>query len=581
MHWPHSPRMDHFRVRTCAPECNEMNGSLLATRQPPVMEAPVAGVAGSGFIALVLVLGGFGVVLAGVNSTVFELERHGIPKALVLHATALLCLASLLPRWRRAAPGILELLLIGVVLWSALSSLFAANRWLALEALGVTTSGVVVFFGARHVAASERARRFTLGGLAMAATVAALLGAGQAYGIQLDWLAEERAPGGTFGNRNFLAHFLAIAIPLLLLAALRAHKRRVVIPATLSIALVAGTIVLTRSRAAWLAVIAAVVVMLFALPFARRAHPRVIRPRRALRVAVTLALGAVLAILVPNRLDWRSPAPYSETLARIADYQSGSGQGRLIQWENTLGLFREAPLLGVGPGNWFVHYPRVTAPGDPSFAGADPIPTNPWPSSDWVATLSERGLPGMLLMFFAGVTATLIALRRALVREAPPAFIDFDPGEARAARALAALGVIAAALVAGLFDAVLLLPAPTLLVWSLLGLLLPRTRPLLDRPLRPRERRLAISCVLLFFVALNVVTAGRMASLLVAREAPTRAQLELAARLDPGGHRVRLLLARRGPCRVRIPHARAAASLMPHHDSPERALRACGVTPDR
>jgi hypothetical protein len=136
---------------------------------------------------------------------------------------------------------------------------------------------------------------------------------------------------------------------------------------------------------------------------------------------------------------------------------------------------------------------------------------------------------------------------------------------------------LAAAFVTGLFDAVLLLAAPVFFVCTTLGLLLPATRPVMEWSLFLRRRRLVLGCTLLFGLLFTALSSGRLASLLVARSAPTRAQLALAARLDPGGHRVRLLLSRRGNCRERVRDAREADGLMPYHDAPKRALRACGA----
>ena len=48
------------------------------------------------------------------------------------------------------------------------------------------------------------------------------------------------------------------------------------------------------------------------------------------------------------------------------------------------------PLLGVGTGNWSVRYPRYAPASDPSMTDVG-LTANPWPSSDWVAVLSERG----------------------------------------------------------------------------------------------------------------------------------------------------------------------------------------------
>ena len=88
-------------------------------------------------------------------------------------------------------------------------------------------------------------------------------------------------------------------------------------------------------------------------------------------------------------------------------------------------------MLGVGPGNWPVHYPRYMSPGDPSFDADDMIPTNPWPSSDWMALLAERGLPAFVLLILrarpsrwapgpgSAETATAARARRSHYRRYP------------------------------------------------------------------------------------------------------------------------------------------------------------------
>ena len=80
----------------------------------------------------VLVLGAFGVVLAGVESPRFDLDRYLVPKALVLHGTALAMLLLGFPSLRAARCGVAEWTLTGLVAAGAVSSLFADNHWLAL-----------------------------------------------------------------------------------------------------------------------------------------------------------------------------------------------------------------------------------------------------------------------------------------------------------------------------------------------------------------------------------------------------------------------------------------------------------------
>lgn len=517
-----------------------------------------------GVPAAILVIGAFAVVLAATPSDVYDLERYLVPKELMLGATALACLALLAPRWRRIEAGAVDVMLAAFVAWTALSAAAATNPWFALRGFGVTYSALVVYATAAAAARAGRGRA-VLAGVAAAATLGGALGVAQAYGADWAWLAESRPPGGTFGNRNFLAHLMAIGTPVFLLLVLRGRGFAAAL-GYLGVLVAAAAIVLTRSRAAWLGGAAAFGVFAAALALARGSVLAGAGRRRAVAAAVLLAAGGLAAILVPNRLEWRSTTPYAETLTGIANYREGSGRGRLIQYGNTLDMVRFAPVFGVGPGNWFVHYPRVTTAGDPSFAANDPIPTNPWPSSDWVALLAERGAIGVLLALLAGGAIVLTAARR------------LAGGDADAAASAAALlGVLAAATITGAFDAVLMLPAPAYFVAAVTGTLLPSTRPVAERLLEGRKRRGAVIGTIAIATVLVLTSAGQIVAIRAASAATSRDALDRAVRFYPGDHRLRLILARRGRCTARLPHARAAAELMPWHDAPRRALRACGV----
>jgi hypothetical protein len=169
---------------------------------------------------------------------------------------------------------------------------------------------------------------------------------------------------------------------------------------------------------------------------------------------------ALAAIRLPNALDWRSESPYRDSARDVVNYREGSGRGRLKQWRNSARLVAGAPLLGVGPGNWSVRYPAVAPPRDPSLS-SEGTTANPWPSSDWVAVASERGL----LAFAALATAFVLLFWRAhqLVWHARAPDARLRGGVLGA--------VLAAALTAGAFDAVLLLAAPSFLVWTAAGAL--------------------------------------------------------------------------------------------------------------
>jgi O-antigen ligase len=511
----------------------------------------------------VLILGAFAVILASVPSTFYDLERFLIPKELAMNGAALAALMLLIPRWRAIELGIVEALLAAFVAWGAVSAALAANPWFALRGFGLTFSAFVLFVGARYVA-RQGACRATIVGLAAAAALGGALGVAQAYGAQWSLLADSRPPGGTFGNRNFLAHLMTLTVPLFVLLALRG-KRAVALLGYTGLFIATLAIVLTRSRAAWLGTAGTMGVMLTALFVARRAVLEGIGRPRLTAVATLLAAASLAAILVPNRLDWRSDSPYAESLSRIASFREGSGRARVVQYRNTLKMVHDDPVFGVGPGNWFVHYPRVTTRGDPSFAGNDPIPTNPWPSSDWIALLAERGVAAVLVVLLAGGAIALTAARR---------LRGTDPDTS--ANAAALLAMLAAAAITGAFDAVLLLPPPAYFVAVSAGVLLPETKPVTMRRLEGSRRRLAAITVIAIGTILTLTSVGQLTAIRIASTHTTRAAHERAIRFYPGDHRLRLRLMQRGPCSVRVRHARVAVELMPYHPAPRRALAACG-----
>lgn len=517
--------------------------------------------AGAGARALLLVVGTFAVVLATVESGFFDLERFQLPKALALHLTGVgLVTAHLVRPLSRRLNGP-EILMAAFVVWSAAAAVLATNRWLSVAGWGITFSALVVLRGAGSVRGDDLRDR-TVGWILGGVVLGALLGAAQAYGWEAPFLAGDRPPGGTFGNRNFLAHVSAIAAPALLAMGLAGPRWRGRSLAIVGLGIVVLAVVLTRSRAAWLAGAAGLAVTAACLLRSRRRERVPVRAGAAW-IALVLVGATTAAVALPNALDWREGSPYAGTLSRLTDFRGGSGRGRLIQYGNSLELAKQHPVLGVGPGNWFVHYPTVTEPGDPAFGAHLAIPTNPWPSSDWVAMLSERGLPGVLLLLAAGMTAFARAWSAG----------GTQGSVARRGGALA--GVLVAAGIAGLFDAVLLLPAPALVVAALVGLLLPGPAPdEVSSGTAPRARAPGRWWSVLAVAVLGPLTAFtglHTAAVAATGEGVSTTILAHAATLAPWDYRLRLALAERGRCT----DARAAARLMPHHARPAELVLDC------
>ena len=512
-----------------------------------------------------------GVILAVVVALpykLFELDRYFVPKELVLHATALIVAVLLLARRRSLSFDLADGLLALFLLWSAASALFATNYWLAQRALGVSVSGAIVFWGARSVAERGSYRPILIAA-AIAAVCAAVFSLAQAYGLDSEYFSANRAPGGTFGNRNFVAHIAVIGLPSLVWCTVTARRPFGALLGSLGAAVVAAALVLSRSRAAWLAV-AACVVVLFVPMLASRKYWRGAKVGgRFARLVLAAVIGAMVAIVLPNRLNWNSESPYLDTARGVVDYKKGSGRGRLAQYQNSLWMAAANPVFGVGPGNWPVEYVKFAPSNDRSLA-EDGTTANPWPSSDWVAFISERGIVPTIALL--GVFAVLFygSLRR---------WSELKSGDAVLAQLVLA-GTIVATIVVSAFDVVLLLGAPAFLVWSVIGATSGIRHEGREAKLSPRAWGLAAAGLLFLALVSTARSATQTVSMMTVGRGGMMAGWVNGAEWDPGSYRINLKLAelyyRRGHCTTARGYARRAEGLFPHAVAPKRILNGCG-----
>jgi len=523
-------------------------------------------------IRMLLLVGVILAVFAALPYKVFELDRYFVPKELVLNVTALLVGALLLTRLRSLSFDLVDGMLALFLLWSAASALFATNYWLAQRSLGVSVSGVVIFWGARSVAAQGKYRSILVAA-AIAAVCAAALALSQAYGLETEYFSVNRAPGGTFGNRNFVAHMAAIGLPALAWCTVTARRPFGALLGSLGAAILAAALVLSRSRAAWLAVVACVIVLFVPVLASRKYWSGANIGGRFSRLTLAGLIGGMVAIVLPNTLNWNSESPYLDSARAVVDYKQGSGRGRVAQYSNSLNMAAANPLFGVGPGNWSVEYVRFAPARDRSIAG-DGMTANPWPSSDWVAFISERGLVPTLALLGAFTVLFFGALRhwRALK--------DHDAVLAQCVLA----GTIVATMVVSAFDVVLLLAAPSFLVWSVLGATsgiraINGMRPGREVKVSRKALSLAAAGIILLVLASAVRSATQIRAMSVVGRGELTAGWVAGAMWDPGSYRINLrvaeLYSRRGHCSFARGYARRAVALFPLAPEARRIRQIC------
>lgn len=449
-------------------------------------------------------LAALAVLITGPPRKSFELTH--LPKEILaaVLAAALVWSVQRLDRLDRA--------LLAVAVTSMLSALLAVSPAFSWRPTLLTLVAVAVAIGARE----QKDRSLWLRW--MGAAIAVLAAGGVIEGLGwARWSLEGRAPASLLGQRNTLAHVLVLGSPVVWTLALAASRRWERFIWLAVAALIAAVVVMTRSRAAWLA--APVVLITFGALSKRAA---VIGP---------VAAGIAAGLLSPIGLVWRSTTPYLDSARRLFQSEAGSGAGRLEQWSHTLALFPTAPVLGVGPGNWCV-----------ANAGCDPSVSNRFVTSDWVALLVERGALGAVAVAVA-VSSMVVLWRRS----------DQLPVVA---------AVIAGAAVTGALDAVTQLPAALVLCAVVCFGGLERTSGAAVTP-RP---------VSMFFAIGALACASAFASRWVSSgQTTTFDDLELAVRLDPTDALTRAELLRSdvsaGRCEEGSPHAEVLKRQLPRESA--------------
>ena len=204
---------------------------------------------------------------------------------------------------------------------------------------------------------------------------------------------------------------------------------------------------------------------------------------------------------------------------------------------------------------------------------------NPWPSSDWIAFASERGIVATLCL-----GAALVLLVWRAIADLRDSRIGIETSE-NAMYSLALIGTIVATVVVGAFDAVLLIAVPAMFMWLLAGALA-RPEGFPHRPAqvaeRPRAQNSATRCrsPLRCWAAARWRrgrTAARRA-MSVTSSSTKLAAIEQGAPLDPGNYRIQMhaaqVLVARHDCAKARPYAHAAHALYPSAAEAKR-LQSC------
>jgi hypothetical protein len=295
-------------------------------------------------------------------------------------------------------------------------------------------------------------------------------------------------------------------------------------------------------------------------------------------IAAVVFAGATVVVL-PNHLGW-SATDFASSALRVAEYQSGTGRGRVIQAETSLRMIRRHPLSGVGPGNWSVVYPAYASADDPSVMLGAYYPGPQIPRNDILTLVAEWGIVGVGV----GLTFFLALAERT--------WRLLASGERRASSAGSIVfGVSLVATLIGIFDSVIRVAPTVVLVALIVGVALGDGEAAggLRRAENNGWRRytwkaLLGACTVISFV-LARSAAEDFRALRIINSFSTVNDLAHAVSVAPNNVEARALLSfvlvGAGRCDLAVPHISRAARLQPFSLLIARFQEKCGIPKER
>jgi len=368
------------------------------------------------------------------NVQAVAVRYHGVPSIAAAATIGLLLLPLahqlLLQRREIVLPKITVLIVLFATV-QIVSAVWAGHRETAVKVVLTTVlEGLVLFLLLVNVIRTPKMLRLVMWTLIMAGTFLSGIAVVQrATGSprnnfkgfarlpkndRADRSSTKSSPRATgpIGEKNYFAQFLLMLIPLALFRLWNEHSPRLRLLAAISAGLILAGIALTESRGAVFGM-AAMLAALLAM--------RCLSIRQIGVIAVT---GVLVVLSSPG---YRERLADLSGLAEIAQDETSirrtdkSLQGRLSEIVAAALIFRENPLIGVGPGNFPTHFLEKANALGFQIHGEERLA-----HCAILEIAAETGILGVLCIvaIFAVMIRELLAARRATVHDDVRAMID-------------------------------------------------------------------------------------------------------------------------------------------------------------
>lgn len=285
-----------------------------------------------------------------------------IIQACVLMALILIVIESLVSKRAVFLPTPLAKPIVAIIALSGVSAMFSDHKAFVFEGFSMLLTYVAIYFVTLFSTRTRQQQRTLVYVIVSTAVLLAIIGILKRFGLTPSpwWIYPEvsldhtsTSVSGVYVNRNHLAGFLEMAIPLLMALFLTRQRSLEAKSGMVFLVLfLVTTQAFTLSRGGWISAVAAILFMASVLLAQKNfVHKKLI---------LTIGLGVIIiGVFV------LASTPVVERITTLTQEDPTDNiSGRIRCWKGVVSLIKDNPMTGTGPNTFTAAYPAYQIPGD-------------------------------------------------------------------------------------------------------------------------------------------------------------------------------------------------------------------------
>jgi len=291
------------------------------------------------------------------------------------------------------------------VVWSCVSLLWSHNLYLGVTMViqyGLTALGFLLVYNTFR---SPESIVKLLNYLILSLLLISIIGLSQYYFPDIEWIQmffpQTAGPASVFTNRNLASHFVVLLLPLSFILLVYCQNLKYLYFYSFTTFSAMLFLIFITAKQAYLAVfVELIVLIIFLLLDYYKNKGAFIKSINLGKIKLFSIISIILMIVAAANIDKHGfTFDSGSKVERLTNTTTASANARYPAWLNTIAMFKDNPILGVGVGQWSEVYPLYydTIAKDIGFGDTSKFIK---PHNEYLSLLSTTGLVGFFLLIW-------------------------------------------------------------------------------------------------------------------------------------------------------------------------------------